>query len=194
MLITKGRFLLLIALLGLWQTGTGVWIHAKAWLAQVLLEQAWSQTLAGEREVRPWPWADTWPVARLRIPSLELDVIVLQGDSGRSLAFGPGLAAGSSSPGTSGTVLISAHRDTHFRALANIQPGEQIELETTKGTLTYDINHTAVIDASHHEIKKNPLVSELILVTCYPFDALVPGGSQRYMVHAAPSSDTASYR
>ena len=64
---------------GLWQIGEGSWIYAKARLAQVLLQRAWSQTLAGHMQVKPWPWADTWPVGRLRVPSEEIDVIVLNG-------------------------------------------------------------------------------------------------------------------
>ena len=51
--------------LGGWQVAGGVWIHAKAVLAQILLERAWQQTRDGGERVRPWPWADTWPVARL---------------------------------------------------------------------------------------------------------------------------------
>lgn len=184
MLITKGRILLVIAALGVWQTGAGAWIHAKAWLAQALIEQAWDRTLSGEAQVRPWPWADTWPVARLQIPPQKLDVFVLQGDSGRSLAFGPGLAAGSSSPGEAGTTLISAHRDTHFRALADVRIGDRIELETVNGKQAYVVSETEVLDTRYQGIPDNPLADELILATCYPFDALLPGGPLRYVVRA----------
>ena len=57
-----------LVLLGLWQIGSGAWIYVKAQLAQVLLQRAWAGTLAGQRDVKPWPWADTWPVARLVVP------------------------------------------------------------------------------------------------------------------------------
>lgn len=70
---------LIVVLLGLWQqTGSGAWIYVKAQLAQVLLQRAWAGTLAGQRDVKPWPWADTWPVARLVVPSLGIDQIVLK--------------------------------------------------------------------------------------------------------------------
>jgi len=86
-----------LVLLGLWQTGSGTWIYVKAKLAQVLLQRAWAVSLAGQRDVKPWPWADTWPVARLVVPSLGIDQIVLAGAHGRTLAFGPGqLESGSS--------------------------------------------------------------------------------------------------
>ena len=87
---------------GLWQIGEGSWIYAKARLAQVLLRRAWSRTLAGERDVRPWPWADTWPVAKLTVPSMHIDLIVLNGAYGRTLAFGPGYSESSAFPGVAG--------------------------------------------------------------------------------------------
>jgi len=182
----RKRTLLVLALagLGLWQTGAGAWIHVKARLAQHLLEQAWEQTLEGQTRVRPWPWADTWPVARLRIDSRRLDLIVLQGDSGRSLAFGPGMAVGSSEPGHPGTTLISAHRDTHFEAIRELRAGEAITLETTAGYWRYEVTGTRVIDSRSERVTNNPLGRELVLVTCYPFDAVRPGGPLRYVVHA----------
>ena len=73
-----GLALLLLAL-GLWQLGGAAVIHGKAWLAQRLLERAWAVTLAGGGPVKPWPWADTWPVARLKVPALDVDLFVLAG-------------------------------------------------------------------------------------------------------------------
>src|SRR5262249_34847197 len=69
--------------------GHGAWIYAKASLAQILLRRAWAKTVDSGRPAAPWPWADTWPIARLRAPGLRGDVIVLAGSSGRTLAFSP---------------------------------------------------------------------------------------------------------
>ncbi len=175
---------LILAAVGTWQLGAGTWIHVKAQLAQLLLARAWAQTLTGSIEVRPWPWADTWPVARLRIPSVGLDAIVLHGHSGRSLAFAPGLAPGSASPGQPGTTLISAHRDTHFSGLAGLHVGSEIELQTAAGHWRYRVAATEVLDTRTQQIVEDPLRDELVLATCYPFDALLPGGPLRYLVYA----------
>ena len=93
-----GYRLLLVGLViaGSWQVMQGLYIHAKAMLAQELLEYAWKQTQQGESRATPWPWADTWPVARLSVPSQNISLIVLAGDSGRTLAFGPGHNFGAS--------------------------------------------------------------------------------------------------
>ena len=107
-------FSALIIIVGLSFIGQSFYIHAKAWLAQILLEQAWNKIQQGETQVKPWPWADTWPVARLQVPSLNIDLFILAGDSARNLAFGPGHNFASAQPGEVGNSIISAHRDTHF--------------------------------------------------------------------------------
>jgi sortase A len=79
-----------LALAGLVLFGQGAWIHAKALLAQVLLERAFTETITSGRETKPWSWADTWPVARIEVKRLHASTIVLAGSSGQALAFGPG--------------------------------------------------------------------------------------------------------
>ena len=97
----------------------GLYIPAKAVVAQQLLQLAWERAQDGARAARSWPWADTPPVARLIVPELDIDQIVLEGASGRTLAFGPGVLPGSVPPGDAGHIVISGHRDTHFRFLAD---------------------------------------------------------------------------
>jgi sortase A len=177
---------LLVGLLavGSWQIGEGSWIYAKAGLAQILLERAWSRTLAGESAVRPWAWADTWPVARLLVPSMQEDLIVLNGAYGRTLAFGPGYAESSAFPGQPGTTILTAHRDTHFHFLKGLKELDEILLETSGGKrLRYLVQELLVMDESA-AINMDKRSDRLVLVTCYPFEAIVPGGTLRYVVTA----------
>ncbi|GAB6043373.1 class GN sortase [Endothiovibrio diazotrophicus] len=179
--------LVLIAILlalGGWQVGEGGWIQGKAWLAQWLLERAWSRTLEGETAAAPWPWADTWPMARLRVPSLGVERIVLEGDSGRTLAFGPGHTPASARPGEAGTVVVSGHRDTHFRFLQQLARGDVVELEGAKGRWSYRVVGASVLDVERHRLVEAGDQGRLLLVTCYPFNALAPGGPLRYVVSA----------
>ena len=69
----------LLAALGMLQLGQAGWIEAKAWLAVGLIESAWQATLANGSPTRPWPWADTWPVAKLSAIGQDVDLIVLAG-------------------------------------------------------------------------------------------------------------------
>jgi len=180
-----GVAIVMLASLGGWQLGHGVWIHVKAHLAQHLLQRAWARTVAGERDVKPWPWADTWPVARLKAPAHGVDVIVLAGVSGRTLAFGPGHAAGSAAPGAAGTAIVSGHRDTHFAFLARLRAGETLSMEVPgRAPVVFRVSETRVVDARTAVVLSDDAVSGLVLVTCYPFDAITAGGPLRYVVTA----------
>lgn len=167
----------------------GLWIPAKAVVAQVLLEGAWARAEAGAERPRPWSWADTWPVARLGLPATAggaaRDLIVLAGASGRTLAFGPGHVDGTARPGADGNVVVAGHRDTHFRALAGLAPGDEITLRPPGGpTRRYRVESAAVVDKRDTQALDPAGQATLTLVTCWPFDAVVPGGPLRYVVVA----------
>lgn len=185
----KRRCLMLAALafvaLGGWQVAAGGYIHAKAALAQYLLSRAWARTLAGDADAKPWPWADTWPVARLRSARLGEDVLVLAGGSGRTLAFGPGMLEGGVPPGGAGMTVILGHRDTHFRFLRALLPGDTLSMTDRRGQeYRYRVGRRQVVHMDTGELAMD--VPGLALVTCYPFDAVVPGGPLRYVVLAEP--------
>ena len=178
------------AALGVWQLGTGLYIPAKALVAQVLLHDAWARTLAGEARAKPWPWADTWPVARLRAPAHDIDLIVLAGASGRTLAFGPGHLDGTPLPGAPGNSIIGGHRDTSLRFLERVAVGERLTIETANGArVSYRITGHRVADARQAWPSPHVATPHLTLVTCYPFDAVVPGGPFRYLVFAREEPD-----
>jgi sortase A len=168
----------------------GSWIYAKAAVAQLLLRRAWSAIRAGDARARPWPWADTWPIARLLSPMRRVDLVVLEGATGSSTAFGPGHILGTASPGEPGNVALAAHRDTHFRFLRDLAPGEPLWLELPDGRLlAYAVESARVVDERDTRLLQTP-GSWLTLVTCYPFDAAVPGGPLRYVVQARPTLST----
>jgi sortase A len=165
--------------------GAGYWLPAKAALAQHLLNRAWNAASDERSAIRPWPWADTWPVARLALPGSRAPLTVLAGASGRNLAFGPALMDGSAAPGTAGVSVIAGHRDTHFRALAAVQIGERFELEQRDGNVhTFEVTALEVIDAEQTLLRLDADEPLVALVTCYPFDAVTAGGSLRYVVTA----------
>jgi sortase A len=175
-----------LLLLGVLSLGQGSYIYAKAALAQVLLRQAWAAARDGAEQARPWPWADTWPVARLLSPQHDVDLIVLEGATGNSTAFAPGHVLGTPLPGALGNVALAAHRDTHFRFLRDVQPGEALLLELADGSVQhYQVHTLSVVDERDTRLLETP-GSWLTLVTCYPFDALVPGGPLRFVVQAKP--------
>lgn len=171
--------------LGSWQFGQGVYIHAKALVAQALLRQAWDRTLAGEAHVKPWPWADTWPVARLVVPSLDVDQLVLAGANGRTIAFGPGHVFGTAAPGASGNSVIAGHRDTNLAFLADLPIGAEVRIQRPDGKwVRYQVQSALVLDKRDTWVLSGGAGTGLTLITCYPFNALRAGGPQRYVVRA----------
>jgi sortase A len=174
-----------IALAGAFQFGQGMYIHAKAQFAQVLLRQAWERTLAGNPAAKPWPWADTWPVARLMAPAQRVDLLVLAGANGRTIAFGPGHLDGTPPPGTTGNSVIGGHRDTHLAFLRHVNRGDTIIIERADGARTqYRVTDLDVLDKRDAWVTRNEGPSRLTLITCWPFDALSAGGPGRYVVVA----------
>lgn len=181
----KSRLGVALLVLGVWQALAALYIPAKAQVGQRLLERAWTQAVQGAAHARPWPWADTSPVARLRAPAQGEDLIVLEGTSGRTLAFGPAFMDGSAAPGTEGTTVIVGHRDTHFAFLRNVQAGEVLELERPRGATEHFVVRSAeVVDSRATRLRIDASGRTLVLVTCYPFDAVAPGGPLRYVVTA----------
>jgi sortase A len=175
----------LLALAGALTFGHGAYMTAKAHLAQWLLHAAWDAARESGEAVKPWPWADTHPVARLMAPGHDADVLVLSGASGRTLAFGPGHLDGSALPGDPGNAVITAHRDTHFRFLRTVAPGDELVVERADGGRRhFRIRGTYVADHRDLWLPRDTPVPTLTLVTCYPFDAVNPGGPLRYVVVA----------
>ena len=170
---------------GFWQFGQGAYIPAKAWMAQELMQRAWLRGASGTAKPAPWPWADTWPVARLIARGGEVELIVLAGDSGRTLAFGPGHLSASALPGEPGNTVIAGHRDTHFKFLRDLTIGESLVLETVGGQKhLYRVIGIDVVDSRRGSLLLDTEEPYLSLVTCYPFEARDPGGPMRYVVTA----------
>ena len=181
----RGLLVFGLAAMAIWQAGEAAYIHAKAWLAQRLIASAWSRSLASGADAKPWPWADTYPVARLEAPRQTQSLMVLAGTSGRTLAFGPGHVDGTPLPGDTGNAVVSGHRDTHFAFLRDLRSGDPLEVQTADGRMAhYVVSGIEVVRNKDVRVLLDAGDDRLTLVTCYPFDSPIPGGPLRYVVVA----------
>jgi sortase A len=181
----------LLGIAGVALCGQGLWIHAKAILAQVLLERAFAQTLATGKPVKPWSWADTWPEARIEVPRLGKSAIVLHGSSGQALAFGPGHVERTPDAGNPGTAIYAAHRDTHFAFLGDVAIGDEIRVTRQDGaTFRFRVTGTAVVRWDASGIDPLAPGQRLVLATCWPLDGKF-SGPLRYLVRAEMIGTTA---
>ena len=175
---------LAIIVAGCWQFGSGSYIYAKAQFAQYLLNNAWSKTLQGETKVKPWEWADTYPVAKITFNNGQEDYIVLAGGTGRTMAFAPGHVSATPLPGNGGNSVIVGHRDTHFTVLKDLKFGDEIRVQTLNKQINYKVANTFIVDQSQSEVMQDFGLEQLTLITCYPFDTIHTGGPLRYVVQA----------
>jgi sortase A len=195
------RTMVLVAtVIGFASLAEAAWIDIKAYAAQALIETAWERNQISAAHARPWPWADTTPIARLTVLEPDVDsvsmsarypavrgrsLIVLEGSSGRNLAFGPTHDAASVMPGEPGNSVIAAHRDTHFRFLRTLRTGDRLRVERADGhVVLFAVTDIRSVDSRRTRIALGADRPRLTLVTCYPFDAIRPGGPLRFVVTA----------
>jgi len=124
------------------------------------------------------------PIARMVIPAIDLDEIVLQGVDGDALNAGPGHVAGSVFPGERGNSVISAHRDRHFNRLGEIQVGDTIRTESGRHTVSWLVVSKRVIQRDRPALftTSDPT---LTLTTCWPI-RYVGSAPERLIVTAKP--------
>jgi sortase A len=170
--------------------GRAVYLRAKGALAGVLIRRAWSETLRTGADTRPWPHADTHPIARLRIPALRYDEIVLEGASPRTLAFGPARMMCGATSGEPGNLLIAGHRTSWFLPLRYLRCGDTLVLETLDERAagprrrTYRVETIRVVSPQDVSFLRPTPGDCLTLVTCWPFGA-APKSSHRFVVRAS---------
>ena len=173
-------------IISLFFIGQPVYLLTKAQLAQLLLANAWQQTIAQQQDMKPWPWADIHPVAKLEVPALAIDQIVLQGQHGEALAFGPGFQQ------DQGNLFLAGHRDSHFSFLKKVKINDIIYLTLKNGSKReYRIAELNVFDIQAHRLLI-PYQDSLTLITCYPFESLQTSTNKRLAVIAIPTQHSHS--
>ena len=122
-------------------------------------------------------------IGRLEIPRLGLSVIVVEGDDDATLASAVGHLPGTSQPWEDGNAVFAGHRDTFFRPLKDLRDGDEIRMTTTRGTFSYRVFRTEIVEPENVSALAPTSVRTLTLVTCYPF-VYIGRAPQRFIVYA----------
>lgn len=122
-------------------------------------------------------------LAKLKIPRLDTELYVIEGDGARELRRGPGHLTGTAMPGAQGNCVIAGHRDTHFRVLKDIREGDDIVLQTDTGQYLYRVRKTHIVSPENTSALQPTSNAELNLITCYPF-YYVGSAPKRFVVEA----------
>ena len=127
--------------------------------------------------------ADRSVIGRIEIPRIGLKTVILEGVAQRTLSLAVGHIPGTALPGMPGNVGIAGHRDTFFRSLREVEPGDSIILTTFEGAWEYRVQSCEIVRESGTSVLDDGGAPELTLVTCYPFYYVGPA-PERFIVHA----------
>jgi sortase A len=122
-------------------------------------------------------------IGRLEIPRVHLSAMILQGDDDATLARAIGHLPDTVMPWESGNSALAAHRDSFFRPLRNLREGDEIQVTTTDGPLSYRVKEIRITTPDDLEVLAPSSKPVLTLVTCYPF-YYVGNAPKRYIVRA----------
>jgi sortase A len=128
-------------------------------------------------------------LGELVVPRLDLQAVVVQGDSPAALDRAVGHLSNSPLPGEPGNVALAAHRDTFFRPLRNIRVGDQIKFKTRQRTFAYQVESTQIVAPTDLAVLQPSPNHDLTLLTCYPFHYIGPA-PQRFVVFARKITPT----
>ena len=128
------------------------------------------------------------PIGRLEIPRLGLSVVVAEGDDDNTLKVAVGHLPDTPLPWQEGNTAVAGHRDTFFRPLRSVQPGDEIRFATRHGTFRYRVTRHTVVDPDELWVLDASPAAALTLITCYPFDYVGPA-PRRFVVHAERMAD-----
>jgi LPXTG-site transpeptidase (sortase) family protein len=125
-------------------------------------------------------------VGRIEIPRLRISAIVAEGIDARTLRRAVGHVPSTALPGDAGNIVLAGHRDSFFRALKDVQAGDQVRITTEDGVYDYKVESTDVVGPERTDILAASDATTLTLITCYPFNYVGPA-PDRFVVHARPS-------
>ena len=163
----------------------GLKIEIKSQIAQIFLKQAWEKSLITKKNIKPWSKMDSYPIFKLDVPKLNVEHIILNKTSSQALSFAPGFHQESYLPYQGKTTIISMHRDSHGSFLKNLMVGDIIKLQDIKDEWhSYAVNNFYILDVKNNNFSMTDKKNILLLVTCYPFDAIQSGTPYRYIVSA----------
>jgi sortase A len=125
-------------------------------------------------------------IGKLEIPRIGISVMVLQGVEEGTLRLGAGHVPGTPLPGADGNSAIAGHRDTFFRKLEGIHPGDRLEFASVRGISVFVVDSTEIVEPEDTRVIESRGHAELTLVSCFPF-YFVGAAPHRFIVHALPA-------
>jgi len=153
-------------------------IYYTAYRTQHRLMRQWQQQTTSEEAASKGP-----ALSRISIPKIDLDAVIVEGTNRTSLALGPGHLLSTALPGEAGNAVIAGHRDTFFRHLAELAPGDDIFIRRHRKDFHYVVFAKRIVDAADTSVLRTSSRSILTLITCFPITYIGPA-SRRLIIKA----------
>ncbi|OLB88457.1 MAG: hypothetical protein DMG86_16520 [Acidobacteria bacterium] len=163
------------ALLSLYVGGTYFWMYQQQ---RELMREFQTQN-AGLNPSAP----RVGGLTRLSIPKINLDVVIMEGTSHKSLTLGPGHLRDSAFPGDPGNSVLAAHRDTFFRHISELKAGDDIFVERNGQHYHYVVTGKRIVQPADLSVLDTTSEARLTLITCYPVYFIGPA-PERLVVFA----------
>lgn len=141
---------------------------------QKRLEHEWEQQNVSQPHQSAKNPARQDGLIRVSIPKINLDAIVLDGTTRKQLKNGPGRVLGTALPGESGNAVITAHRDTFFRHIYELNKGDIILVQRNGETMRFEVTGKKIVEPDDLSVLKQSDDSRLTLITCYPIYYIGP--------------------
>jgi sortase A len=142
--------------------------YGSMYTSQRHLQQAWQQ----QQGARPQNASAAQPpdedLTRLSIPKIKLDAVVVEGTAYKQLAIAPGHLKDTPAPGDDGNSVISAHRDTFFRHIYELQKGDTVQVQRRGKIFTYEVTGKKIVEPDDVSVLHKTTDPQLTLLTCYP--------------------------
>jgi len=142
--------------------------YGKMVVSQRQLETEWQRQAASAQLPNQSAAPIREALTKIVIPKIKLDAIVVEGDSREQLLAGPGHLTHTAAPGESGNAVITAHRDTFFRHIYELNPGDEITLLRDGRTFRYQVTGKKIVKPDDVSVLQPASDARLTLITCYP--------------------------
>ena len=167
------------------------WCYSAMWYEQHTLAKEWHEHRAAAAQ-NGQPAVVDDGLVRVVIPKAGVDAIVVDGVTRKELAVGPGHMPSTPQPGEVGNSVISAHRDTFFRKIADLRSGDEVIVRRAGKIFRFSVFRKQIVDPSNVSVLKPSTDTELTLITCYPTYFIGPA-PKRLVVTSRLASEAADY-
>lgn len=147
------------------------------WKQRSLLKE-WNNQLATRQSM-----------TKLWIPRIKLEDVVLEGVASDSLLLGPGHMKNSVEPGLPGNAVIAGHRDTFFRKLHRLRPGDDVYVLRDGHRFRYRVTARKIVQPNDLSVLRSSDKAQLTLITCYPTHAIGPAPERLVVVATMPTTE-----